>query len=224
MYNYRILFGMLFCILSGCTTLQNPSKYEMADGAYFLKVQGGKSRVYIENEADSILVYDWATKKAMETTPFYAKGKPLQVMKPSFDLDVVTTVFKIRPAQPGFNAQMNTNFNGSLYLGYRQDYYRLHRELIPIKGFKTLVNHIGVGFGLFAGLGSTAVTPSVTNNYISVEYDGIVGQYGIASIFAINKLTLGIGIGLDHLLSNDRAWWIYNQKIWYGLTIGLNVN
>jgi hypothetical protein len=224
MYQYCIFYGLLLGIITSCTTLQNPSKYELADGAYSLKARDGKLDVYVENEADSILVYDRATKKPIETGAFYTKDTPLRLMKPSFDLDVVTTVFKIRPAQPGFNAQMNTNFNGSLYLGFRQDHYRLHRKAMPINGFKTVVNHVGAGFGLFTGLGSTVVTPSVTNNNIAVEYDGIVLQYGIASIFAINKLTLGIGIGLDHLLSSDRTWWIYDQKIWYGLTIGLNVN
>ena len=68
------------------------------------------------------------------------------------------------------------------------------------------------------------MTPSTTNNAFSTEYDGLVLQKGIAGIVAINKLTIGISVGLDNLLGKNNKTWIYENKPWFGLMLGLNIN
>ena len=76
----------------------------------------------------------------------------------------------------------------------------------------------------FSGLGNTAMTPSTTRNGIMTEYDGLILQKGVASIIAVNKLTLGLSIGFDNLLDQNKNVWIYQNKPWYGLMLGLNLN
>ena len=69
-----------------------------------------------------------------------------------------------------------------------------------------------------------AMNPANTSNAILTEYDGIVLQKGIAGIVAMNKLTLGLSLGFDNLIDNNRTVWVYNNKPWFGLMLGLNLN
>ncbi|MFN3840040.1 MAG: hypothetical protein ACK4RF_04965 [Cyclobacteriaceae bacterium] len=43
----------------------------------------------------------------------------------SFDLDVTTIGFRYRPASQNLPRQLNTNFNGNLYIGYRVDRFQI---------------------------------------------------------------------------------------------------
>lgn len=63
---------------------------------------------------------------------------------------------------------------------------------------------------------------STTNNAIATEYDGLILQKGIAGIVAINKLTIGVSVGFDDLLDRNNKNWIYENKPWFGLMLGLN--
>ncbi len=59
---------------------------------------------------------------------------------------------------------------------------------------------------------------------IQLEYDGFIFMNGVAGIVAVNRLTFGLGIGLDILLDKNKSYWIYQHKPWIGLTVGLNLN
>lgn len=209
----------LFFTLNSCATLQNPSKYELANGLYRLKTEQGKQTIYVENEADSIVIFDVVSQKKMVVlTP------KIHFETSSFDFDVVTTLFKIRPANNGLPAQMNTNFNGSFYSGFRKDIYSVQQKSNPMKQMKREINHFGLGVGFFTGLGAATLNASTTNNGIQTEYDGIVWQNGVAGIFAVNKLTLGVSLGFDHLFDANKEVWLYQNKPWFGVMIGLNLN
>ena len=56
------------------------------------------------------------------------------------------------------------------------------------------------------------------------EYDGLVLSRGFALMFGLKTLTVGFGIGWDSLTDRDKDIWIYQNKAWYGLTLGLNLN
>ncbi len=146
-----------------------------------------------------------------------------KISKPSVDIDIMTSVFKIRPHTANLPAQMNSNINGNLYLGLRNDIYSIKYKSNPIYKYQRLVNHIGFGGGLFLGLGNTAINASTAPNQ-AFEYDGIAFQKGIAGLFAINKLTVGLSIGNDRLLDKNKNNWEYQHKVWYGLMLGLNLN
>jgi len=59
---------------------------------------------------------------------------------------------------------------------------------------------------------------------VTSEYDGFLLMNGVAGLVAVNKLTFGLGLGIDHLLDKNKKYWIYNHKPWLGLTVGLNLN
>jgi hypothetical protein len=211
---------LALCItLNSCATLQNPSKYELANGLYQLKKAQGKQAVYVENEADSLAIFDVLTQNKINKTK-----EKMMFETSAFDLDVVTILFKIRPANSVLPTQINTDFNGSFYGGFRRDIYSVQEKRNPINQLTREINHFGFGVGFFSGVGATAVNSSTTNNAIQTEYDGVVWQNGVAGIFAVNKLTLGISLGLDHLFDTNKDAWIYQNKAWLGLVIGLNLN
>ncbi|WP_028523627.1 hypothetical protein [Runella limosa] len=221
----RLVLGAILIGLSGCATLQNHSKYELADGMYKIKVNGQRFDAYIRNTNDSIVLYQPHTKISNPLPPLSTTKliNNQQLIKYSLDIDVMTSVFKIRPKTTDLPTQMNSNLNGNLYLGYRKDIYHIKYVENPVFDFQRQVNHIGFSGGVFLGVGNTAMNASTANG-LAYDYDGIVLQKGISGIFAINKLTIGLSIGTDHLLDKNRTIWQYQNKPWYGLMLGLNLN
>ena len=149
------------------------------------------------------------------------RGKEQIFLKTSFDVDVMTVLFKYRPSAAGFPRQINTDFNGNLFLGYRQDRYDLKFKKSR-SGVKKELYHFGYTLGGFAGIGSTFVSSWTTNYQTTDEYDGFILSRGLAVMVAINNLTVGGGIGWDYLTDRDKNIWIYQNKPWLGLTLSLN--
>lgn len=213
-------------LLASCATLQNKAKYDLADGKYKLRIEGKKFDCYIENNADSIEIYNFSSKISTNLPENMPINLPIkqQLVKSSLDIDILTALFKLRPpAKNILPAQINTNFNGNIYLGHRTDVYQIHYKKNPLGIYQRQINHFGFSGGIFAGLANTAMNPSTTNNKISTEYDGIILQKGIAGIMAVNKLTIGLSLGFDDILGKENTW-IYQNKPWFGLMLGLNLN
>ncbi len=227
MMKILIYVCLLMLFLGSCATLQNNAKYELADGKYKLKSKGKKITCYVENNPDSIIVYELPSKIATNLPNQVNTHLPekQRLSQSSLDVDVLTAFFKIRLKEEQIlPAQLNTNFNGNIYVGYRTDVYQIQYKKNPLGVYQRQINHLGFSGGLFFGLGNSAITPSTTNNAISSEYDGIVFQKGLAGIMALNKLTVGLSVGFDRLLDNNHTFWIYENKPWFGLVLGLNLN
>ncbi len=222
-----IYITLISTFLLSCATLQNSAKYELVDDTYKLKIDGKKYNCYVENKNDSIIIYKLPSKIATNLPPQVDTDVPTnqRFIKASLDIDVLTALLKIRPEiKNGLPIQLNTNFNGNVYVGHRTDIYHIKYKKNPLDIYKRQINHIGLSGGLFLGLGNTALNPSTTNNAITTEYDGLVLQKGIAGIVAINKLTVGLSMGFDNLLDENKHTWLYQNKSWFGLMLGLNLN
>lgn len=158
--------------------------------------------------------------------PFYrlTPGRHVVLAARRFDLDVFTIPFKIRPPRAGIPVQLNTNFNAALYLGRRLDFYHLtsHRQLRGKR--QPIVRTTGLGYGLFTGLGSTAITPDFTRQRASTDYEGFVLHAGAAAIYDAHIFNLGLAVGADHLLGPDGGSWIYQHRPWFGVLFGLDLN
>lgn len=173
------------------------------------------------------------TDSLLEITPVSANLKPFQMRlneinklklyRYTFDIDVLTVPFKIRPAVKGFPEQLNANFDAALYLGRRLDSYTIENTRKG-KSKKTRISGIGYGYGGFVGIGSVTMNPYVTNQRIDYEYDGFVLNGGIAGIFDAKKFNLGLAVGADFLVDKNRRNWIYQGKPWVGVLFGINLN
>ncbi len=222
-------------MLGGCGILQKSPKTELVDGFYIQKLEGKRRTVYVDIEEEVLRIHPTQPDKsrAVDTTAICDFFLP-QVKKEhriaaafvrhSFDIDLLTNPLKLRPAANGVPAQLNANLNGALYIGYRTDRYVLNYMAVPLGLANRDINHFGVSFGAFSGFGNTYMSPTNTNNQMEQEYDGIVLVNGIAGIFAVNDFTLGLALGADHLLDQNRKIWIYQGQPWFGLVFGLNLN
>ena len=166
-------------------------------------------RVISARSPDNILNIGWSTNQ------FF--------LKRSFDVDVMTVAFKYRPSAVNLPMQLNTDFNGSVYLGYRMDRFKVKHKQTPF-GPTPSHTHRGVTGGVFAGIASTAITPWTTNNRTPDEYSGFVLTRGVSLMIGVNAYTVGLGVGWDYLTDRDKNIWIYQNRPWFGLAVGLNLN
>jgi hypothetical protein len=212
--------------------MKDSSTYEFSDGTYKSKCfSGNSSKVYVQNRNDSILVYKLNAAKTTTQAPLsYPSKNTSEIIggdrfrETSLDLDFLTMPFKFRAVVKNMPQQFNTNLNGSVYFGIRSDIYNIKYNSTPLNYWQRQTNHFGVSFGLFSGIGGTAINPWVTDSNVNSEYDGVVWMKGVAFIVAIDKFTLGIALGTDNLLDSNKKHWIYESKPWTGLTFGLNLN
>ena len=227
---------LFISVLSSCASVRDTPKYQLSDGYYKSRLfNTDHHKVYVDNNEDSIAIYqaDRDTKSIdsfinnkkmfpqLASKDFYASTTFTQA---SFDVDFLTIPFKYRPASKDFPRQFNTNLNGAIYIGYRNDVYQLRYKKTPLHHYQRQVQHYGFSFGFITGLGGTTMNPSVTNTQITSEYDGVVWSKGIAGIFGVNNITIGLAVGYDDLLDNNKKYWIYQRKPWIGLAFGLNLN
>lgn len=213
------LFSLVALIsLAGCAGLKNLPKYQLSNDYYEFHQPGQpKSKVFVRVKEDSIEI-----TKLDESTEVI-RGQDKYFIKKSFDVDVMTVLFKYRPSSMGFPRQINSSFNGNVYLGYRIDRFWLDYKKTPAGTVKEMKHH-ALTVGGFGGIGTAFISPWSTNYRTTDEYDGVVLTKGLAFMVGINSLTVGLGVGWDNLTDRDKDIWIYQNKAWYGLTLGLNIN
>lgn len=229
---------LLAFFFSSCSSIRNTPKHEFADGFYTTKL-GSQTfqKVYVSNQEEDVFIFPASkigkelvvdtTSKQQLLLPQHFAGSLLQphiFSRRSFDIDFLTIPFKYRPRERSFPRQFNTNLNGGLYAGFRKDHYVVKYKKNALGRFARQTTHFGISLGVFTGLGGTAMNPWVTNNQISIEYDGFVWTRGISSIIGLNKITVGLAVGWDHLMDRNKSLWIYQSKPWVGLAFGLNLN
>lgn len=212
--------NLIVFIASSCTSIRDLPKYQLANDEYEFRQSGSSyRRVLIEMESDTVHIYD-------------LEGVPLQSIIPSrdeyfrqrsFDVDVMSIGFKYRPAISDVPNQLTAQLNGNLFLGYRIDRFMIDFQVTPV-GLRKKLSHRAFTAGIFGGFGATPINPTTTSGRITIEYDGLVVTRGLALMVGINQLTVGAGLGWDFLTGSDKAVWIYQNKPWLGLTVGLNLN
>lgn len=236
MENLRILFPVLILFLfSACGVLKDTANDGFSEGKYNSKIFKSK-KVYVKNSGDSLIVYNLQKinkdfkidtgKYSIKSFPYNTKEK-LQshtFNATTFDFDALAIPFKYRPLSNSLPQQFTTSLNGAAFLGFRNDNYKLKYENNFFNSYRRETRHYGISVGGFAGFGSTAMNPWVTNSNINSEYEGVVFTKGAALIMAIGKFTSGFAVGWDNLLDKNNIHWIYENKPWFGLVFGLNLN
>ena len=221
--------------LSGCVSVSKVATHDFVTDYYKYKNNNDEtSGVYMNVIEDSIIVYPLVAdgkNKSVDTSSFrfmhipdIKEGGPFygsSFIKKSFDLDLATVLMKYRPARGEVPNQLNANLNAAFYIGIRRDFYKMITETSPLHKEYTYCRHLGFDVGLFAGLGITQINPTVTGNQVELEYDGIVFQKGIGAFITIERMSVGIVLGFDNLLDENKTVWLYNQKPYLGLSIGI---
>ncbi|MES2766849.1 MAG: hypothetical protein V4642_13325 [Bacteroidota bacterium] len=227
----KIIPHLAICLLAlyaqSCTLLKEAQNDGFTDGLYEHRFGDSVYTSYLENGDDTLFVHVLSKSSHQFTLPFKKDdGEASQhtLSKRTFDIDIITIPLKLRPSVEGFPPQLNTNFNGNIFIGSRYDSYDIDYSRSPIGTLNQEISHYGYSIGGFGGIGTTAMNPWVTQNAIEIEYDGVIALAGISGTAAINDFTFGLGIGVDFLLDKNREFWIYQNQPWLGLTFGVNLN
>lgn len=207
--------------LGSCSVIQNTPKFGLQDGVY----ETGNEKVYVETQNDTLLVSteNGSLRYALPEANAHNLGVKL-FQKSTFDLDVLAIPVKYRGSQAGLPAQLASEINATLYLGKRKDYFQVNYNQTPSKRFKRKINHYGFSIGGFVGIGNTVMNNDLSQGQVGYEYQAVTFSKGVASIIGINNFTFGLALGLDQLLDKNASYWIYDQKPWIGLALGLNLN
>lgn len=207
-------------LLCSCASLTDSPKYQLSNGYYeFRQSKSRYTKVFVEVTDDSVRIHSINRKTTLSILP--SEDEFFRIK--TFDVDVTTVGFRYRPAMKNLPHQLNTSFNGNLYLGYRIDRFQIDFKETPA-GVKKINRHSALTLGVFGGIGSTFVSPWTTNHQQNDEYDGFILTRGAAAMIGINNLTVGAALGWDYLTDRDKNIWIYQNKPWLGLIVGLNIN
>lgn len=238
-WTFKVVFFIwISSAMVSCVGSRTAIEYEILDGVYTSNIfNGTNEKVYVDNEPDELFVFPlkkYNGKYLIDTLnqnslkfPQKRSYSALQselFRVSGFDVDIITIPFKYRFPTAGVPQQLNTNLNASVFVGYRTDYYRLRYNLNEINEYERKTNHYGLTFGLFSGFGSSAISPFVTSDQVTIEYDGVVWSNGVAISLGIDYLNLGVALGFDQLLDSNSSVWIYNRKPFLGLVLGVNLN
>jgi hypothetical protein len=228
------LAGLVILSIQGCAPIGSIAVHEFGTGFYDLKTGNGESsKVYAEVNEDSLVVYK--IKTGVPKVPDPASGQGITInkvdtgnfffnstfVKSSIEFDISTILTKMRPPASGVPVQMNANLNALAYIGTRKDYYTLKSHTTVMNRSTSYIKQYGFDVGIFAGIGITPINPTVTNDKTSLEYDGIVFQKGIAAFLTVDYISIGIAVGFDSLIGNDSELWIYHNKPYIGLALGI---
>lgn len=236
MAKYLSTIPVITLLLSSCTILQKTPKQELSDGMYTQNTGNERQMVYVNIAGDSIQIHQTTTydKKicidSLESVALFLpelKNKEnldFTLSRSSLDLDILTVPAKFRFATKNVSAQLNSELNGSVFFGFRNDRYGIKYRKSPLNIHQRITMHIGYSVGFFTSIGNTFISPTTTNDMLSQEYDGIVWSKGMAGIIGVNNLSVGLAVGFDNLLDKNNSIWIYENKPWIGLGFGLNLN
>lgn len=219
--------------LGGCSV----GRVSQLDADYYQVVQTNDSlltravagvprhRLYVEQPApDTLALYRPPTSAGVPVRYGLRPNRHAVLLHREFDFDIFTLPFKVRPGREGVPVQLNTTFNAALYFGRRLDFYHLTRHRLPTGRTTPLIRTVGLGYGLFTGLGSSLITADLTRQHALVDYEGFVVHGGAAAIYDARVFNVGVAVGVDQLLGADADYWLYQRKFWFGLLFGLNLN
>lgn len=232
-YKYIVIAIWVIGVLASCNTLEKASLHGLNSGYYKLKSDNKNTQnVYLDVTDEKIDVYPHIKrqpdKKQFLTIPLNTTDSlifnPMVFKKQSLDVDITSIVLKYRPSVYGLPAQLTTDLNMALYVGWRYDYYHIKSKMDPLGRSYHKINNWGYDFGFFAGPGATLISPFTTQNKKVDEYSGMINQTGIAGFIESNVASFGLAIGYDYLLNPDRKIWIYNNKPWVGFIVGIALN
>jgi hypothetical protein len=225
-------------LCASCSMLKEGVTHGLVDGHYRSLPADGKAQpVYLDVEDDSITAYSVVRtddRRVIDTTTFTVQ--PLAsartpgpctthtYVKHGLDLDLMYVLMKYRPAAAGVPPQVNTDINGALYLGYKTERYTLSCARDLLGRHHRTVRNLGFDVGGFIGLGATAMNATVTQDPIAIDYTGVVLTGGVGAFTSVGRLGFGLTVGWDHLLDEYGARWIYQDRPWMGLAIGVNLD
>ncbi|MFD2936235.1 hypothetical protein [Spirosoma flavum] len=173
------------------------------------------------DQSDSLALffvhYNPTLKKIEEKSPWF------RYQDTAFDLDLFTLPLKYRFATAGQPGQLDDKLNVGIHAGYRYDlgryrtvYFRHHQ--------RSEITSFSIGFGGFLCFAPATVTSFSTAGRVQDDYQALGINYGVATTLSYGSVSAGLALGVERLSNHDRILWIYENKPWIGVTVGINLN
>jgi hypothetical protein len=153
----------------------------------------------------------------------FVGSKKLVYLSSSPVLQALTIPVKVRFATSGYPYEAEASINLAIAFGwkfthtvYRNFYHRKTGLFVS-----SVNNHYSITPGLFVGPSIVELTSQ--NSLSSYDRNVLSLAYGAMLVFGLNRLNIGIALGLDDALGNDDKNWIYQGKPWLGATISFDL-
>ena len=85
-------------------------------------------QLYFQQRADTVLLTQGTNATPITYRYRLRPDQRVMLLRRRLDIDVFTIPFKVRPPQKGVPVQLNTNFNATVYVGRRLDFYFLRTK------------------------------------------------------------------------------------------------
>lgn len=232
-YAYIGISIMAIVLLGSCKTIEKASIHGLHNGFYHMKTENKPVQsVYLDITNEKIDIYDNIKQKGIQNrlstitlqNTDSLLANEMIFKKQSLDIDITSILLKYRPSIHGLPAQLSTDLNMAMYIGWRYDKYSIKSNKDPLEKRQVNIGNMGYDVGFFAGPGATIINPFTTNNRRVDEYSGMIIQTGIAAFIESNVASFGLAVGVDHLMNQDRKVWIYHKKPWLGFVVGITLN
>lgn len=223
-------------LLSGCSLGYRVSDDDLSNKRYLLKrgqavhqrsPSGGLRTVAIDTSffgslyiARDTVFFDpmYGAQPALILVPtpesFVRSASPINLAKLTPDVDVITLPLRYRykrGIEPGI---LVASTNLALYGGLRFDRYTIrYRQQLESLTRENL--RMGFGAGIFAGLTPVNVSPDV---------DMPAMMIGVGAMLDVGGVSFGVAAGVDRLLQDSVPTWKYEEAVWIGIWLGLNLN
>ncbi|WP_346985969.1 hypothetical protein [Chryseobacterium sp. POE27] len=171
----------------------------------------GMDKIYYTNE-----VRKFANNKYFEQKPFkFYYGK--------FSLTALTVPLKFRK---GIGDELlnppnvETGFNVNFAPAYRLNYSSFN----PSKKFLgSNITNYSITFGGMFGIGGVDLKTKSNAPGLISDRKSAAFTYGGAFIFGLNSIGLGYAFGFDNVLGTGRKYWVYQNKIWHGIIVSVDL-
>lgn len=228
----RYCLAGILCLFffSSCSIIEKTARHGFENGYYRFRQNEGRSLpVYVNVARDTLFLYNRDSvgkdRPAFLQLPHTdCSGKEegtFRFSKQSLDVDLTSVFFKYRRSVQHRPAQLTTDLNAAIYVGWRFDTYTIKYSRDVLQQCAPKQFHRGFDAGVFFGGGTASLSPFTTGGAIDYEYNGMILQYGAAAFLESSFASFGIAVGFDHLTGPHRNVWIYQRKPWFGFVVGI---
>lgn len=229
------IFMLMLCAVllscTSCNTIEKASMHGLTNGKYKLKSNKGITRVYLDVNDERVDAYELKDNGSLggvvtlsNDTSRREFSLPFVLKKQGLDLDVTTVLFKYRPPVKGQGHQFTNDMNLAMYAGWRFDRFAFSEQVNLLQKSTPKVRHFAYDFGFILGAGTTPIDAFTTQNKVETDYNALLFQSGVAGFVETTFASFGLGIGWDFLTGSDRKSWIYEQKPYLGIIVGIALN
>lgn len=162
-------------------------------------------------------------KKKMNEDADFKQSVPLRFNRNKPVFQTLTIPFKIRGRVGDVPSTVATNFNAGIAYGYQWNListYPIYGEAEKMVGYEQ--KQFSFSAAPFAGLTTMALSAKNTDPDIVTDQTVMGYSIGVAGVLTFNRLNFGLALGIDHGFGNANDW-IYQDKIWTGIVIGLDL-